>query len=76
MRLLQLSLLPLLGSTVPSSAHPSQPDEQKVINRYRTDASRADAIKEAFRHSWDSYYKYAFPHDSLKPLDKSFADDR
>ncbi|KAK1775008.1 glycoside hydrolase [Copromyces sp. CBS 386.78] len=37
---------------------------------------RRDAVKQAFKISWDAYYKYAFPHDSLKPVSNSWADDR
>ena len=80
MRLLQASLLPLLGFVAYSSANPAtvpnQFNDQKVIGRYRVDISRTAAVKEAFRHSWDAYYKFAFPHDSLKPLEKGFEDDR
>ena len=44
--------------------------------RYTTSQWRADAVKEAFQVSWDGYYKYAFPHDSLRPVTNRYADDR
>ncbi|EPS43577.1 hypothetical protein H072_2448 [Dactylellina haptotyla CBS 200.50] len=31
---------------------------------------RADAIKEAYQHSWDGYMKYAYPQDELLPMSK------
>jgi mannosyl-oligosaccharide alpha-1,2-mannosidase len=44
--------------------------------QYTVSQSRADAVKEAFQVSWDGYYKYAFPHDSLRPVTNRYADDR
>lgn len=41
-----------------------------------TNQDRRDAVKQAFQVSWDGYYKYAFPHDSLKPVSNSYEDDR
>ncbi|KAH7159399.1 family 47 glycoside hydrolase [Dactylonectria estremocensis] len=77
MRFHQASLLPLLGSIVPSSAHPSPRVVQDTpLSRYQPQPERAAAIKEAFQFSWKSYYEHAFPHDSLRPLDRSGEDDR
>ncbi|KAH6974189.1 glycoside hydrolase, family 47 [Ilyonectria sp. MPI-CAGE-AT-0026] len=42
----------------------------------RPNASRAEAVKEAFQTSWKAYYDHAFPHDSLRPISNTFADDR
>ncbi|KAK4099820.1 glycoside hydrolase family 47 protein [Parathielavia hyrcaniae] len=44
--------------------------------QYAVNQDRADAVKEAFQVSWDGYYRYAFPHDSLRPVTNGFADDR
>ncbi|KAL2016090.1 hypothetical protein VTK56DRAFT_4264 [Thermocarpiscus australiensis] len=44
--------------------------------RYSVNQDRANAVKQAFQISWDGYYKYAFPHDSLMPVTNSFMDDR
>ncbi|KAK5662016.1 hypothetical protein OQA88_10127 [Cercophora sp. LCS_1] len=44
--------------------------------RYTPNAARANAVKQAFDISWDGYYKYAFPHDSLRPLTNRYSDDR
>ncbi|KAM5341503.1 hypothetical protein ACJ41O_014534 [Fusarium nematophilum] len=59
-------------------SHPSQPRQasQDTLVRTPGDAQKAAAIKEAFRFSWDSYEKYSFPHDTLRPLDESYEDDR
>lgn len=35
---------------------------------------RAAAIKDTFQIAWDGYYKHAFPHDELHPLDNSYDD--
>lgn len=43
---------------------------------YVTNQTRADAVKQTFQISWDGYYKYAFPGDSLLPVTNSFANDR
>ena len=42
---------------------------------YVAHPDRAAAVKEAFDRSWDGYYKYAFPHDSLLPISKGFSDE-
>lgn len=34
----------------------------------------ADQVREEFRHAWDGYTKYAWGHDDLKPLSKSYHD--
>ncbi|KAJ3533273.1 hypothetical protein NM208_g2554 [Fusarium decemcellulare] len=63
------------------SAHPSQPghstpDTQLASIKTSGDAQRAAAIVDAFRFSWDKYEKYAAPHDTLKPVTKTYEDDR
>ncbi|KAK3941603.1 glycoside hydrolase [Diplogelasinospora grovesii] len=44
--------------------------------RYVANATRANAVKQTFQISWDGYYKYAFPHDSLLPVTNGWSDDR
>jgi hypothetical protein len=44
---------------------------------HRTDdlwAKRADAVREAFEHAYNSYTRYAAPHDELLPLAKAPVD--
>ncbi|GAP88406.1 putative glycoside hydrolase family 47 protein [Rosellinia necatrix] len=43
---------------------------------YVSHPDRVDGVKEAFQRSWDGYYKYAFPNDSLKPIAMSYDNDR
>ncbi|KAI0443487.1 glycoside hydrolase family 47 protein [Xylaria telfairii] len=43
---------------------------------YVSHEDRLDGVKEAFQRSWDGYYKYAFPNDSLKPISKTYDNDR
>lgn len=38
-------------------------------------ATRAAAVKEAYQYAWDAYAEYAFGHDDLTPLSKSYTDD-
>lgn len=44
--------------------------------RPKPDERRAEAIKNAFRVSWQAYLDHAFPHDTLHPLSNGFEDDR
>ncbi|KAI7786060.1 mannosyl-oligosaccharidealpha-mannosidase ic [Diaporthe eres] len=43
---------------------------------YVYNQTRADAVKQTFQISWDGYYKYAFPGDSLLPVSNTFENDR
>lgn len=37
-------------------------------------AELAEKVKKEFLHAWNSYRKYAWGHDALKPLSRSFRD--
>jgi mannosyl-oligosaccharide alpha-1,2-mannosidase len=37
---------------------------------------RAQAVIDAFRVSWDGYYKYAFPNDELHPVTNGYSNSR
>lgn len=39
-----------------------------------TDAEMADRVRQEFRHAWEGYKRYAWGHDELKPLSKSYHD--
>ncbi|KAI1369825.1 glycoside hydrolase family 47 protein [Xylaria arbuscula] len=43
---------------------------------YVTHPDRLDGVKEAFQRAWNGYYEYAFPNDSLKPISKTYDNDR
>ncbi|KAK0742423.1 glycoside hydrolase [Apiosordaria backusii] len=62
----------------PASASASASEQNLHLPpyRYHPDPKRANAVKQAFKLSWEGYYKHAFPHDSLRPVTNGFADDR
>jgi mannosyl-oligosaccharide alpha-1,2-mannosidase len=64
-----LALLPLTLGRPTESKRAAPPT-------YVANPSRANAVKAAFQRSWDGYYKYAFPHDSLRPISNGWYDDR
>ncbi|XP_028828869.1 endoplasmic reticulum mannosyl-oligosaccharide 1,2-alpha-mannosidase isoform X2 [Denticeps clupeoides] len=35
---------------------------------------QVEAVREAFRHAWSGYKQFAWGHDELKPLSKSYGD--
>ena len=43
---------------------------------YVSHPDRMAAVKATFQESWDGYYKYAFPKDSLLPVSKTGENDR
>lgn len=71
------SLLPLtaLALVTPSLAYPQHHSEKPLLKPEESQ-SRADAIKEAFVHAWDGYYKYAFPNDELHPISNGYGNSR
>jgi len=38
------------------------------------DPEMADRVRQEFRHAWEGYKQYAWGHDALKPLSKSYHD--
>ncbi|KAI6379443.1 hypothetical protein MCOR25_002026 [Pyricularia grisea] len=44
--------------------------------QYSPNREKAEAVKAAFRRSWDGYMQQAFPHDTLRPVSGGWADDR
>lgn len=77
-----LSFVLLLGYLTPSFARPwaaftnGAGDVQPSLARYSPDPERAAAVKDVFQWTWQKYYSSAFPHDSLRPKDSSYEDDR
>lgn len=37
-------------------------------------ANRQEAVRDAFRHAWKGYREYAWGHDELRPLSKSYSE--
>ncbi|KAL5334898.1 mannosyl-oligosaccharide alpha-1,2-mannosidase 1B [Aspergillus crustosus] len=64
----QLLALPALAA----ASVPFHPNKGHVPR----DNTRADAVKEAFSHAWDGYYKYAFPNDELHPVSNGYGNTR
>ena len=68
-----------LASQSTASPHPrganSQTHNARAIT-YQHNTTRSNAVKQTFQISWDGYYKYAFPHDSLLPQTNGYDDDR
>lgn len=60
----------LLAAVVASPLAP------RAAPTYKPNANRANAVKDVFQRGWNGYYKYAFPHDSLRPASNSYQDDR
>ena len=39
-----------------------------------SEASLLEAVKDAFRHAWQGYKDFAWGHDELRPLSKSYSE--
>ncbi|KAI0839655.1 glycoside hydrolase family 47 protein [Hypoxylon sp. FL0890] len=62
----------ILGSAwqvLADSSYATQPS-------YVAHPDRQAAVKEAFQRSWDGYYQYAFPNDTLRPISRTYQNDR
>lgn len=46
------------------------------LHKKQSDVNRADAIKEAFTHSWEGYVKYAYGKDELRPVSNTGSNSR
>lgn len=65
-------LLSFIGLTSLTFASPLT----KRAIQYSPNPEKAEAVKAAFRRSWDGYMQHAFPHDTLRPVSQGWADDR
>lgn len=71
-----LALLACLAHGHAAAVSPRDaPSHVRAAPSYVAHPERAAAVKEAFDRSWDGYYQYAFPHDSLLPISKGFSDE-
>ncbi|KAI5861396.1 glycoside hydrolase family 47 protein [Durotheca rogersii] len=43
---------------------------------YVSHPDRLEAVAHAFQISWDGYYQYAFPNDTLQPISRTASNDR
>ncbi|MFZ1139286.1 MAG: glycoside hydrolase family 47 protein [Candidatus Sulfotelmatobacter sp.] len=60
------------GSTADGSAVRAQSTASAAETP--SDAEMAERIRQEFRHAWEGYKQYAWGHDALKPLSKSYHD--
>ena len=61
------SLSPERSTTSTQTATSPSPDTP-------TDAEMAERVRQEFLHAWQGYRQYAWGHDALKPLSKSYHD--
>ncbi|KAL8243881.1 hypothetical protein R6Q59_010139 [Mikania micrantha] len=60
---------------LPKPSPKVQHDFSPETNNEKSDRLRKlVAIREAFKHAWEGYKKYALPHDELWPISKSYGD--
>ena len=79
---LVVALLPFpfgAAQTVPPSPTPqiSASQSQSTTSakvETPTDAEMAERVRQEFLHAWQGYKQYAWGHDALKPLSKSYHD--
>ncbi|KAI1882501.1 hypothetical protein AGOR_G00251410 [Albula goreensis] len=51
-----------------------EPEEGATVGPAVVSAQRQEAVKEAFRHAWKGYKEFAWGHDELKPVSKSYGE--
>jgi ER degradation enhancer, mannosidase alpha-like 2 len=66
LRLIRFVILVVLATSVTPNIQSQQPP----VNRARL----AGEVRAEFLHAWNGYKKYAWGHDDLKPLSKSYHD--
>ncbi|MCU1306213.1 MAG: glycoside hydrolase family 47 protein, partial [Acidobacteriaceae bacterium] len=49
-------------------------DTAKAPKKNLSNAEMADRVRQEFLHAWNGYKKYAWGHDELKPLSKTYRD--
>jgi mannosidase alpha-like ER degradation enhancer 2 len=64
----------LLFATFASVAAPHALAQRGGANRNATKQRLAAQVKSEFLHAWNGYKKYAWGHDDLKPVSKSYHD--
>ncbi|TKS84189.1 Endoplasmic reticulum mannosyl-oligosaccharide 1,2-alpha-mannosidase [Collichthys lucidus] len=57
-----------------AEAPPANPDNTVPQEVSTGTADRLEAVRDAFRHAWKGYKDYAWGHDELKPISKSFGE--
>ena len=62
--------MPANPATSPTLSHSAAP----AATDHPTDAEMAERVRQEFRYAWSGYKQYAWGHDALKPLSKSYHD--
>jgi hypothetical protein len=52
----------------------SRPRHKDEVNTRKTQAAVAEEVRPEFLHAWNGYKRYAWGHDELKPLSKTYRD--
>ncbi|XP_044120389.1 endoplasmic reticulum mannosyl-oligosaccharide 1,2-alpha-mannosidase-like isoform X1 [Neovison vison] len=69
---------PQPGTQLPSreAEAPPRPSSQapRIQNQAASPNERQRAVIDAFRHAWAGYRKFAWGHDELKPVSRSFSE--
>ncbi|XP_034027212.1 endoplasmic reticulum mannosyl-oligosaccharide 1,2-alpha-mannosidase-like [Thalassophryne amazonica] len=50
------------------------PTNQRAKLPKDADTSRLEAVRDAFRHAWKGYKDFAWGHDELRPISKSYSE--
>lgn len=66
------AFLLLIFALAPTAAWPQAVTPKRSATRARNDL--AAQVRSEFLHAWSGYKKYAWEHDDLKPLSKSYHD--
>lgn len=62
----------ILSATSRAQTHPRASHRSPATNV--DDAEMAQRVRQEFLHAWSGYKQYAWGHDALKPLSKSYSD--
>ncbi|XP_051519774.1 endoplasmic reticulum mannosyl-oligosaccharide 1,2-alpha-mannosidase-like [Myxocyprinus asiaticus] len=57
-----------------SDTDTKEKENQEVPSLLALADSRLEAVREAFRHAWKGYKDFAWGHDELKPISKSYGE--
>ncbi len=64
----------LIAQTGQTTSSASGSGQTSFDVRSATDAQMAERVRQEFVHAWNGYKQYAWGHDDLKPLSKSYHD--
>ncbi|XP_077398995.1 endoplasmic reticulum mannosyl-oligosaccharide 1,2-alpha-mannosidase [Vanacampus margaritifer] len=70
----QVTEPPLSDIEKVAAAQPAPEIPTGTVPATALDVDRLEAVRDAFRHAWKGYKDYAWGHDELKPISKSFSE--